>query len=316
MKTVFLDFSTLGALDIRRFKDFGMVEVYETTSRGETAYRVADADVVVTNKVLMDKAVLSHAKKLKLICVAATGVNNIDLEAAEAAGIAVANVAGYSTESVVAQTFAIYFHLAHHNAYYDHYGKNEWIASEIFTHHIREFHNLAGKRWGIIGLGTIGKRVATVATAFGCEVVYYSTSGQNRDTAYRQLSLEELLATCDVVSIHAPLNARTEHLIAGEQLAMMKPSALLLNLGRGGIVDEADLADALETGKIGGAGLDVLASEPPKAENKLFKIKKSYNLFISPHIAWASVEARSKLVDEIYENIDAFKHNQSRNRVV
>ena len=153
MKIVFLDFSTLGALDISRFEDFGIVEVYETTSPEETAYRVADADVVVTNKVVMDQAVISKAAKLKMICVAATGVNNIDLEAAKKAGIAVANVAGYSTESVVAQTFAIYFHLAHHNAYYDHYGKNEWVKSEIFTHHIREFHNLAGKRWGIIGYG-------------------------------------------------------------------------------------------------------------------------------------------------------------------
>ena len=316
MKIVFLDFSTLGTLDISRFGDFGMVEVYETTLPEETAYRVADADVVVTNKVVIDTATIFGATKLKLICVAATGVNNIDLDAARKTGVAVANVAGYSTESVVAQTFAIYFHLAHHNAYYDHYGKKEWVDSEIFTHHIREFHNLAGKRWGIIGLGTIGKRVAQVATAFGCEAVYYSTSGQNRDTVYVQVSLSELLASCDVISIHAPLNDRTNNLITAEELGQMKKTALLLNLGRGGIVNESDLADALETGQIGGAGLDVLASEPPKPENKLFKIKKSYNIFISPHIAWASVEARMKLVDEIYENINAFNNNQSRNRVV
>ncbi len=316
MKVVFLDFSTLGALDISRFGDFGLVEVYETTAPDETAYRVADADIVVTNKVVIDRKVLVGASRLKLICVAATGVNNIDLEAARDAGVAVANVAGYSTESVVAQTFAIYFHLAHHNAYYDAYGKNEWVKSEIFTHHIREFHNLAGRRWGIIGLGSIGRRVAEVATAFGAEVVYYSTSGKNSDAAYPRLSLEELLKSCDVISIHAPLNGATENLITKEQLAMMKPAALLLNLGRGGIVNEADLADAIEAGTIGGAGLDVLASEPPRPQNKLFAIKKSYNIFISPHIAWASVEAREKLVDGIYENIKAFNNNQSRNRVV
>jgi glycerate dehydrogenase len=316
MKIVFLDFSTLGALDISRFGDFGIVEVYDTTSPEETAYRVVDADIVVTNKVVLDETILAQASKLKLICVAATGVNNIDLDAAKKTGVAVANVAGYSTESVVAQTFAIYFHLAHRNAYYDHYGKNEWVHSEIFTHHLREFHNLNGKRWGIVGLGTIGERVATVATAFGAEVVYYSTSGRNHNAAYAELSLEGLLKTCDVVSIHAPLNERTDNLIAAKELAMMKRNALLLNLGRGGIVNEDDLADALETGKISGAGLDVLACEPPKADNKLFKIKKSYNLFLSPHIAWASVEAREKLVEEIYDNIEAFNNNQSRNRVV
>lgn len=316
MKIVFLDFATLGTVDIRRFEVFGIVEVYETTRYEETAYRIADADIVVTNKVLIDKALMAEAPKLKLICVAATGVNNIDLEAAKAAGVAVANVAGYSTESVVAQTFSIYFHLAHHNSYYDAYGKNEWVNSEIFTHHLREFHNLAGRRWGIIGLGTIGKRVAQVATAFGCEVVYHSTSGKNSDPAFPRISLAELLETSDVVSIHAPLNDRTNNLIAAKELAMMKSSALLLNLGRGGIVNEADLADALEAGTIGGAGLDVLASEPPKPENRLFKIKKSYNLFLSPHIAWASVEARIKLVEEMYENIKAFNNNQSRNRVV
>lgn len=293
-----------------------MVEVYGTTKPEETAYRVADADIVVTNKVLLDETVIAQASRLKLICVAATGVNNIDLDAAKAAGVAVANVAGYSTESVVAQTFAIYFHLAHHNAYYDHYGKNEWVNSEIFTHHLREFNNLAGKRWGIIGLGAIGKRVAAVATAFGAEVVYYSTSGKNREAAYTQLTLDELLKSCDVVSIHAPLNEQTTDLITVKELAMMKPNALLLNLGRGGIVNEADLADALEEGTIGGAGLDVLAGEPPMSDNKLFKIKKSYNLFLSPHIAWASVEAREKLVEEICKNIESFNNNQFRNRVV
>lgn len=316
MKIVFLDFLTLGSLDISRFEDFGIVEVYDKTSAEETAYRVADADVIVTNKVVIDEAIMSQAAKLKLICVAATGVNNIDLEAAERAAVAVANVAGYSTESVVAQTFAIYFHLAHHNGYYDHYGKHEWAKSEIFTHHIKAFYNLAGKRWGIIGLGTIGKRVATVASAFGCEAVYYSTSGKNSDRSYQQLGLEELLKTCDVISIHAPLNARTDDLIAAAELAMMKPTAILLNLGRGGIVNESDLADAIDNGVIRAAGLDVLKSEPPQADNKLFKIKKSYNTFISPHIAWASVEAREKLIDAIYENINAFNNNQSKNRVV
>jgi len=271
---------------------------------------------IITNKVEIDDEIISHAKNLKIICVAATGVNNIDIDAAKKAAVAVANVAGYSTESVVAQTFSIYFHLAHHNSYYDQYAKNEWSKSPIFTHHAKEFNNLCGKKWGIIGLGSIGKRVAQVASAFGCEVSYCSTSGKNRDQEIRRATLDELLQRSDVISIHSPLNAQTQNLIALNEIKKMKKSAILINMGRGGIVNENDLAEALENGVIRAAGLDVLSSEPPKSDNRLLNIKKNDNLFISPHIGWASVEAREKLIDEIYKNIKDFLNNIQRNRIV
>lgn len=311
-----MDFLTLGDVDISAFNRFGKVTVYDKTPPDLRKERIIGATIIVTNKVVIDGELMRQCKNLKLICVAATGTNNIDLEAAKACNIAVTNVAGYSTESVVAQTFALYFHLAHHNAYYDRYGKEEWAGSDLFTHHSRDFHNLAGKSWGIIGLGSIGKRVAQVASAFGCRVSYCSTSGKNSDAAIPQMGLEALLKSSDILSIHAPLNAATKNLIAKEQMAVMRPTAILLNMGRGGIVNEEDLAEALDAGVIGAAGLDVLESEPPKPSNSLFKIKKSYNLFITPHIAWASVEAREKLVDGIYQNIEAFLNTQNRNRIV
>lgn len=316
MRIVFLDFLTLGDVDISLFERLGEVAVYDKTAPDERGERVKDAEIIITNKVVIDREVMAEAPELKLICVAATGVNNIDLEAAKERGVAVTNVAGYSTESVVAHTFAAYFHLAHHTPYYDRFGKEEWAKSDLFTHHALPFFNLAGKSWGIIGLGSIGKRVAQVATAFGCSVQYYSTSGQNRDPEIKRVALDELLASSDIVSIHAPLNSKTKGLITSRELATMKASAILLNLGRGGIVDESDLAMALDKGQIRAAGLDVLEKEPPEAANKLFEIKKSYNLFLSPHIAWASVEARDTLIKEIYENITSFQDGIGRNQIV
>lgn len=313
---MFLDFLTLGNVDIKRFENFGIVVVYDKTAKEETSERVLDADIVITNKVVIDKEVLSCAKNLKLICVAATGVNNIDLNSAKEKNIAVCNVAGYSSESVVAQTFSTYFYLAHHNSYYDNYAKNKWAGSPIFTHHQKEFNNLFGKKWGIVGLGAIGKRVASVASAFGCEVVYFSTSGKNKNSEIKEVGFEELLASCDVVSIHAPLNENTKNLITKNELKKMKKTAILINMGRGGIVDESDLADALDEEVIGAAGLDVLSSEPPKKDNKLFYIKNSEKLFLSPHMAWASVEAREKLIDETYKNIESFLKNENKNRII
>lgn len=316
MELVFVDYETLGDVDIRPFERFGKVTIYDKTAPQETAKRLETAQIVITNKVVIDDTVMAAAPELKLICVSATGVNNIDLAAAKARGIAVTNVAGYSTESVVAHTFALYFQLAHHTDYYDRYAKNEWVKSDCFTHLDRPFYELFGKRWGIIGMGTIGRRVAQVAQAFGCEVCYTSISGVPRDEVFAEMTLDELLGSCDVISIHAPLTEKTKGLLGAAELARMKPSAILLNLGRGGIVDESALAEALDNARLRGAGLDVMAKEPPQVGNKLFEIKKSYNSILSPHIAWASVEARTRLVAMIEKNIDAFLNNQILNRVV
>jgi len=314
MKIVFLDQETLGGVCLEAFNAFGEVMTYARTTPTECVERIRDAEIVVTNKVVMSREVLAEASALKLILVAATGINNIDLDAVREQGIAVANVAGYSTESVVSHTFALYFHLAHHTAYYDAFGKEQWASSGLFTHLGRSFDELDGKKWGIIGMGTIGKRVAAVATAFGAQVSYVSTSGKNRDAGYPCVALKTLLQESDVISIHAPLNEATNGLIGEEELGWMKDSGVLLNLGRGGIVDEAALADALKLGRIGGAGLDVLAPEPPKEDNPLLSYTGE-RLVLTPHIAWAGASARERLTSEMIENLRAFLDGNARNRV-
>lgn len=317
MKIAILDAATLGSdIDISIFQDFGYLEVYQTTSRDQVIDRIKDKNIVITNKVVIDKDVIDGAPNLKLICVAATGYNNVDIDYAKEKGIAVTNVAGYSTDSVVQHTFAMLFYVWESLSYYDNYVKSgEYANSPIFTHLGRPFREIKGKTWGIIGLGTIGKAVARVAKAFGCNVIYYSTSGQNTDPEFERRDLDSLLSTSDIVSIHAPLNPKTKNLITYDKIKLMKRDATLLNLGRGGIVNEADLAKALDEGLIMAACLDVLEREPIEAENPLLKIKNKDRLFITPHIAWTSVEARQKLIDEIYQNIKAFLQGKKRNRV-
>ena len=317
MKLVFLETKTLGEdVDLSAFEAFGEVTVYPLSTMEEAKQRVADADIVIANKVLMNEETLAGAKKLKLVCLTATGTNNVDFSYVRARGIAVTNVKGYSTQSVVQHTFALLFYLYEKLATYDRYVKSgEYAKSDMFSHFIPVFAELAGKRWGIIGLGEIGRGVAAVARQFGCEVCYYSTSGKNDNAEYMRLSLEELLETSDIISIHAPLNEATHHLIGCEELAKMKPSAYLLNLGRGPIVEEQALADALQKGEIAGAGLDVLEVEPMTKENPLGKILDSEKLFMTPHIAWATKEARQRCVDEVAENIRAYQRGEERNRV-
>ena len=306
MKIVILDAKTLGDVDFSIFERFGEVALYSTTSPEETIERIKDADIVVTNKVVIGKEEMDAAKNLKLICVAATGMNNIDLEYAKQKGIVVKNVAGYSTESVVQHTFAMAFYLIEQLRYYDEFVKSgEWSRSGLFTSIDRPFFEIFGKRWGIIGMGAIGKRVAEVATAFGCDVVYHSTSGRNLDQPYKHLSLDALLCTSDIVSIHAPLSDKTRDLIAAPQLARLEPKSVLLNLGRGGIVNEKDLAKALDQKEIY-AGLDVTEREPIPADSPLLQIKHKERLLITPHIAWTSIEARERLVAGIIKNIEEF----------
>jgi len=314
---VILDAKTLGNdIDLSGFSQFGEVEIFQTTKPEETLERVKDKDIVITNKVIIDKNIIDNAPNLKLICVAATGVNNIDIKYAKQRGIQVRNVAGYSTESVVQHTFAMLFYLLENLRYYDDYVKSgEYAKSDIFTHLGKPFWEVRGKTWGIIGLGTIGRKVADVASSFGANIIYYSTSGVERKEKYPRVSLEELLKTSDIVSIHAPLNEKTKGLIGYEQIKLMKPTAYLLNLGRGGIVIEEDLAKALDESLIAGAGLDVLEKEPIAEDNPLLKIKNKEKLFITPHIAWTSIEARKTLINEIIENIKAFLEGKDRNRV-
>lgn len=317
MKIAILDASTLGEdIDLTIFKDFGYLEVYPVTSFEERIEKVRDKNIIITNKVIIDKEVMDNAPNLKLICVAATGYNNIDVEYAKQKGIAVTNVAGYSTDSVVQHTFAMLFYLLEHLRYYDDYVKSgEYSKSPIFTNLNRPFYEIKGKTWGIIGLGTIGKAVGRVAKAFGCNVIYYSTSGSNIDPEFEKHQLDTLLSISDIVSIHAPLNQNTINLITYDKLKLMKRTAILLNLGRGRIVNEEDLAKALDENIIMAAGLDVLEKEPIEKDNPLLKIKNKEKLLITPHIAWTSIEARQRLVNEIYLNIKAFLQGKQRNRV-
>jgi len=301
MKIVFLDAQTLGDVDFERFKRFGEVEIYQTTPKDKTLERVKDADIVVTNKVVIDKEIMDNSG-IKFIQIAATGMNNVDLEYARKKGILVKNVAGYSTNSVVQQTFALVLGLLNKVCYFDEYTREKYPKSEIFTH-IRNWFEINGKRWGIIGLGTIGREVAKIARAFGAEVVYYSTSGKNNSDEYKRVDLKELMKTSDIISIHAPLNENTKDLIKEKELLMMKEGAVIVNLGRGGIINEKDLAKVLESKNIL-VGLDVFEKEPINADNPLLKFKEK--TLLSPHIAWTSIEARNKLMDGIYKNIEEF----------
>lgn len=307
MHIVLLDAKTLGDdLDITALESFGTLTVYQTTSKEETLQRIQIADIVITNKVVITANMMEKSPRLKLICIAATGMNNVDLDAAKYKGIEVKNVAGYSTKSVVQHTFAMALYLLEKMAYYDAVVKDaSWSDSGLFTDVSRPFYEISGKKWGIIGLGSIGQEVAKIATAFGAELSYYSTSGRNLKHAYPHQSLEFILKDCDIVSIHAPLNNDTYNLINENNLPYMKEDAILLNLGRGGIVNETDLAFELDRRTLY-AGLDVLEQEPLTLNNRLNEVKHKERLLITPHMAWASIEARKKLLEGIVENIRVF----------
>lgn len=303
MKIVFLDTSTLGSdISLDKFSEFGEVVTYEVTMPDQTLQRVQNAHIVVTNKVVIDKEIMEQSA-IKLICIAATGMNNVDLEYAKETGVEVKNVAGYSTASVVQLTFAFALHFVQKIAFYDRYVKEKnWERSPIFTNLDMPFYELENKTWGIIGLGTIGKKVANIAEAFGCCVNYYSTSGTNYNTNYNSLSLEELLSTSDIISIHSLLNDTTYNMINKTNLKLIKQGGILLNLGRGGIINEQDLANEIDSRKIY-CGLDVVSKEPIEVQNPLNLIQYKERIVITPHIAWASIESRNRLVDGIYNNI-------------
>ncbi len=308
MKIVFLDRKTIGDdIDLSAYEEFGEVVTYDFTTAEEAPERVRDADILIVNKVPMNAGTLKEAEKLRLICVTATGTNNLDKEFLAERGIAWRNVAGYSTECVAQHTFAMLFYLWEHLPYYDAYVKDgRYVGDRVFSHFEATFSELSGKLWGIIGLGAIGRRVAQIAECFGANVQYYSTSGKNHGTDYLEKDLDTLLHTSDIISIHCPLTPDTENLIDDAALSLMKRSAVLLNLARGPVVNEAALADALENDGIAAAGLDVLSQEPMAADNPLRRIQDSGKLLITPHIAWAGKETRERLMQTIYEQIAEF----------
>lgn len=315
-KIVILDGKTLGKVNFERLKEFGDVKYYDVTSKGEVKERIKDANIVLTNKVILNSENLCEAKNLELICETATGFNNIDINYARENGIGVTNVAGYSTNTVVQHTFAMGLTLLDEVSYYDNYVKSgEYSRAGLFTSLNRPFNELHGMKWGIIGLGSIGKKVAKVADAFGAKVVYYSTSGKNNSDEYERVSFENLLEGCDIISIHAPLNDSTLGLMNYEAFTKMKSTAILINMGRGPIVVEKDLAKAIDEELIRGAALDVFEIEPISEDNPLMSLNKKERLILSPHIAWASIEARDRLFNEVVENIRSFYKNENRNRV-
>lgn len=308
MNLVFVDADTIGAdIDLSGFSELGNVTVYGYTPESEMPTRIREADVIIVNKTEVNARTVGEAPRLKLVCVSATGTNNLDMDFLKSRGIAWRNVAGYSTENVAQHTFALMFALLEKLSYYDDYVKSgKYTEGNSFTHFSNVFHELQGLTWGIIGLGSIGRRVADIAKTFGCRVIYCSTSGRPPQEGYEQTDLDTLLRTSDIVSVHAPLNEHTLDLMDAGAFHKMKNSAIFINVGRGPIVVEEDLADALERGEIAAAGLDVLRTEPMTADNPLRRFQDSSRLLITPHIAWASVEARTRLMEIIFGQVKEF----------
>ena len=306
MKIVFLDAATMGDVSFEPIAKLGELVCYDKSDADDALERVGDCDVLIINKVKVTPQLIDAAKNLKLICEAATGVNNIDLEYAALKGIPVRNAVGYSTDSVVQATFMHILSLVGKAPYFDNSVKSgKYSQSGMFTDVSVNWWELRGKNIGIVGLGNIGSRVAKVAEAFGMNVCYYSTSGTSHSQEYPSVPLEQLLRESDVVSIHAPLNEKTLGLIGEKELRLMKPTSYIINMGRGGIVVENDLAEAVDAGVIAGAGLDVFATEPLPAEHCFLNMAHPERMSLAPHVAWASVEARERLVGMIAENINS-----------
>lgn len=304
---VFLDEYTVNGSDLSAIKSMGNYTGYYFTSPDQTAERCKNADIVITNKVVLDSALLHTLPTLRLICVAATGTNNIDTVAASDLGIIVKNAAGYSTESVAEATIGSALALRHQISYYDNYVKSgNYSASPYLFNFDRPIRMLHGSNWGIIGLGNIGRKVAKIASALGCDIAYTSTSGIKREEEYRQMELGELLPWADIISIHAPLNENTKNLIGKTQFELMKPDAILINVARGGIINESDLASILNENRIAGAAIDVFSKEPLNADSPLLQIKDPYKLLLSPHNAWSADQAIDKLVKCVASNIKEF----------
>ena len=308
MNIVILDASTLGKVNnLQQLEKYGNVTSFGSTTDDQTVERSINAEIILTNKVILNKSILKQLPNLKLICVTATGMNNVDLQYAKKVGVEVKNAVGYSTHSVSQVTFSMVLRLLSNLCQYDAYVKSrDYASSPIFTHLSNGFNEIHGKKWGIIGMGNIGRSVANIATSFGAEVCYYSTSGVSRSEGYRSVSFDDLLKNSDIISVHAPLNDKTLNLIGEKELSKMKSNTILINVARGGIVNEKDLANAINNEVIAGAGVDVFTTEPIEEKSPFFDIKNQNKIVLSPHIAWASTEARHTLIDKVIENIEAF----------
>ncbi len=318
MKIVELDRETLGYdIDTSVLKTIGDFEEHEAADLETTREYIKDADVIIFNKTRMNEELLKDAPNVKMLAITATGFDNIDLEYCKSRGIAAANVKAYSTPAVAQHTFAMALFVLEKISYYDEYVKSGRYSSQSgFCNFDEKYNELSGKTWGIIGMGNIGRSVARIAEAFGCKVIFYSASGISTCTDYERVELDVLLKESDVLSIHCPLSDRTRNLINRDTLKLMKRNAILINVARGPVVNDADLAEALNNGTIAGAGLDVLGVEPMEKDNPLGLIKDSRKLLITPHMAWASVESRQRCFDEVFENIRAFMEGRERNRLV
>lgn len=305
-KIVFLDEYSLGDMDLSPIKNLGEYVGYERTSKEQVLERCQDAEVIICNKTVLRGETLRALPNLRFVAIAATGMNNVDLDVAAELGIGVKNVAGYSTSSVAEATMTFALSLLKNTEYFDNYFKSgAYAATEDIFHFGRPVRQLRGSRWGVIGMGAIGREVARLASAFGCEVAYTSTSGAARKEDYPQMPLEELLAWADVVSIHCPLTPTTKGLIGEKELAMMKPTSIIINVARGGIIDEEALANALNNKTIAGAGLDVFSREPLHS-SPLYALEDNYTLVAAPHTAWAADAARTVLIQRIAENISEY----------
>lgn len=314
MNIVLLDYGSLGPqIDLTPIQNAGELTAYEKTAENQLSERIREADVVVTNKMKLNRHTLTEAGKLKLICVTATGFDNVDLPYCRERNIAVCNVPGYSTDSVAQLTLALALALSTHlTAYRDHVHSGFYSRSGSPNLLSPVWHELSGRTWGIVGCGNIGRKVAAVAAALGCKVLVYR---RKPDPDYESVDLDTLLRQSDVVSVHLPLNDETRGIISRDKIALMKKDAILVNVARGAVTDEAALAEAIEAEKIGGLGVDVYSAEPLPADHPYHRIMDRENVIFTPHCAWGAQEARNRCVREVAENINAFARGEVRNRV-
>jgi glycerate dehydrogenase len=317
LKIVILERNSVGCdVSVDAINTYGDVTVYANTTKDNVAERVKEAEIIVANKAPLNEETLKDAGNVKLICEFATGYDNVDLGYCKSRGIKVANVVNYSTDAVAQHTFALCLYVLEKLHHYDHYVKDgAYAAQDRFSNFDIPYTELAGKTWGIIGMGNIGRKVAEIAKAFGCRVIFYSVTGKSSCTDYERVDFDRLLAESDYLSLHCPLSDITRNLINLDALKKMKKTAILINVARGPVVNDADLYTALTENLIYGAGLDVTGTEPMKDSNPLSRFTDSTRLIITPHMAWASIEARTRCVSETCKNIEAFIKGEDRNIV-
>lgn len=315
MKAVILDKKTLGDdIDLSPIRTIAETVEYDGTEPCDVAARITDADVVIINKIKLDKSNLSQAKKLKLICIAATGYDNIDTEYCKANAIALCNVPGYSTDSVAQLSVSMVMSLATHITEYRNFvHSGRYTESGVANKLTPVYHEISGMKWGIVGGGGIGTRVAEIAAALGADVV---VCRQKKEGSFPLCDIDTLCKTCDIISLHVPLSDTTRGLISKERIASMKDGVILVNTARGAVCDERALADAVISGKIGGLGVDVFSTEPFPEAHPFYELLEYENVLLTPHMAWGSYEARNRCIVKIAENITAFINGETKNRVV